>query len=357
MYIKGHSYFLTLILVVTIYSVCPAQSKFESNLTDAKLEMKQFILKTITKNEDFKKEIDPGKMEFDIAPYTKLLEVNKIDSPELAVLNSIGIENQQTNISHELIVWESHLYCIPLPKQTEGSSYNLPEFASYQRIENLPEIKMVQKAMTFSNNYFFLIILDREPFGDKPLAFLQDGRLRLIDRSLKVHNSLRDYIVTTYGSQDKFVELFNEDLLRKQISSKMSIEDCKKIFRNDYLMWERRYPQDTLSILKLFFGEIDSSASLLPTQDSLLKTMIYSGNAISKECQFCGANYLFGKDITNALNRVLTREQFAKYKQRRSLVAWLQGRSMSVLSYYYLSERKVVPSKLDDIMNSEIYAK
>ena len=296
---------------------------------------------------------DLKKLQIIIVPFYKYRNYDKGEK-EINSLKKLIPDSSFKSVCYRLEYTDGHLFCFPVGRAFKAAFY-------YDIDELPPDMESLffyqfPKTFNLSDNLICINLLGREWCSLDPYAMYDGNQVKCIDHDTKEYRSINDFILKRYGSVEKYIEMCIEDTLRSALFKKMTLEDCKKIFRNDYVYWERYLPLDTTGILNAFVEEVDSFAQLQPHQSTFLikrlKEDVRTGASLI-DCRYEFS--LLQKDITHTMNMTLTDEQLSRYRKYLRLKGWLQGQAMYKLESYYLGERKIPIEKEDEIFKKEVY--
>jgi hypothetical protein len=114
--------------------------------------------------------------------YNATLQYKNIDD-----FYPISILRDTVSTRFELILSDSMIYALPALKYI-----NFPYISGVEDFEQINEnnfqLKEVQFAQKLSKTYFFLNILSRTPIGNRPLAYIENNKLKLVDFNLGSNN-------------------------------------------------------------------------------------------------------------------------------------------------------------------------
>lgn len=222
-----------------------------------------------------------------------------------------------------------------------------------RNLESLKDIQVIKYVLKFSSNPFFINLYNEHGEESYVVAYLDKNIINFILFDKTQTSNFDTLIIKEYGSVEKYKELQNvklekHELLLKKMSS---LEKAKEIIRNDYLSFEKAFPEDTLIALNLLINEIDTSVTLTLIQKALLKERILKRIRLLKLNDFFSTGISFyGEDITSVVSSVLTQDKLCKYIEWRSLNAWLVSQAKNKI-FIYLRDKNV---QLDQI-NKEFY--
>lgn len=363
-------FFLVTLSVLSYYNIT-AQTLFEKKLNEYKQELKEQSLKQLTKDsiENGESSMEtlhlinsnpdtvqikrhPTEDEIVVAP----LYLYRLYSYELNNLNSTNFFSLPSYPAFNLYPVKNKVYVMPYYR-IDNDTINSTIQDDEESNEQDPYIAMVKLSEKFSSSFFFVRLLDDQSLGNYPLAFIQNNKVKLIDRDLNIYDDIETYLLKEYGSVKKYTELCERDSIRHTFRiNQLTVSDCKNILRSDYKNWESHYPNDTVTILNLFLKEIDSLAELTIEQSNLLKNKIIKDNynyPICVSCDYCVE--LFHNDITYLVTSVLTNEQYYEYTEGRRLLTWRNSQVNLIIDHYYIIERKIPISQEDELINKEIF--
>lgn len=298
---------------------------------------------------------DPKNLQIIIIPFYTYRLYSKAEKNITSFQNLIP-DSSFRRVCYDLEYSDGRLFCFPTEKLYK--SVLSPTISFIQADLQNEFYYKISKAFNFSKDLFCINVLSREKITQDPYAIYDGKKIKCINHEMKIYSGINEFIINQYGGVEKYIEFCIEDSVRSAILKKMSIEDCKEIFRNDYIYWERYVASDTTSILKIFVHEVDSVAKLQSHQRVLLinklEEDIIKGSSIKMaecSCEFS----LLHKDITFTMTSTLTEEQLNKYRKYIRIKKWLQAQAMVKLNDYYLTDRKISIENENEIFEKEVY--
>jgi hypothetical protein len=352
------TYFLLSLFVYVFQYPCLAQKTLERDLKTYQVNIKERII-GVLKKESRLNESDSNKISIEVLPFCifkpELVGNEDLRRFSIFIDTSFKMTNDSFTKINELIFWKDTLYAIPLPRlgrQPFFTNINYPDWFS---IKGIPDIPMIQTAQKYSRLYFYLKLLNRDAEGNVPLAFLDHGAIHLIDRDLNIYSSIKDFIEIKYGCVDKYLEMVEDDETRIRLSKNMSANEAKAIFRNDFVLWWRHHPTDTLGVLNRFLDQMDSIVKMQSGQRKLLEFKIKNDIGMFPTCTCSGGIVLFDRYASSLILTVLTDNQYIRYIQGRNDAGYLIARATDRLDTYYIIERKIPIEKENEILNNEVF--
>ena len=134
-----------------------------------------------------------------------------------------------------------------------------------------------------------------------------------INSDLKIFKNIQDFLSYRYGSMEKYFEISKLKKEKLKFNSK-PVDEIKNLAKNNYLVWQELFPNDTTKIVDLFVKDVDYCIELNDSEKRLLKQEIMYRISYTDANDANGIGIpMFKEDITLFVRRALPKRKFYKY--------------------------------------------